>query len=294
MKARKPRSFARNLPALALLALSAASAVGCARKEPEALSSAPAIAASARPAAVSPPASAAGAATETVRTGARMVMSEIQLALRSESPLRLADRASLVVSRAGGFVLSRDADSSEEAVVRVSMVLRVPVEKLEPTLAELRQGGKVLDESRTGNDVTEEYSDARAELTAKRKLEERMLVVLSSAKTVKEMLEVEAELARVRGEADKLEGRMRYWESHTALATIHLSIVSPTQPVGPVAESVSSRLKNAFIESCRLSFQVTTGIIVALGALSPLLVPAGVAFYLYRRRRMAQKALLSA
>lgn len=275
--------------------LCATSAVACARKEPEVLSSAPAIAASAAPTPMSTtPATAAGAAAEPIRTGGRMVMSEIQLSLRSESPLRLADRASLAVSQAGGFVLSRDADSSEEAVVRVSMVLRVPVEKLEATLGELRQGGKVLEESRTGHDVTEEYSDARAELTAKRKLEERMLEVLSSARTVKEMLEVESELARVRGEADKLEGRMRYWESHTALATINLSIVSPAQPIGPVAESVSSRLKNAFVESCRLGFQVTTGLIVALGAVSPLLVPAGVAFFLYRRRRMAQKALLSA
>ena len=223
-----------------------------------------------------------------------MVMSEIQLSLRADSPARLADRASLAATRVGGFVLSRDASSAEESVVRVAMVLRVPVEKLEATLVELRQGATVLDESRTGRDVTEEYSDTRAELAAKRKLEERMLVVLSSARTVKEMLEVESELARVRGDADKLEGRTRYLESHAALATINLSIVSPVQPSAPVAESVSSRLKNAFGESCRLCFQVTTGLIVAFGALSPLLVPAGLALFLYRRRRAAQKALLSA
>jgi hypothetical protein len=276
------------------LALCAMSAVACAHREPGALSSAPAIAASAAPASAPTPATAGGAPAEPVRAGGRMVMSEIQLSLRSESPARLADRASLAASRAGGFVLSRDAASSEESVVRVAMVLRVPVEKLEATLVELREGGTVLDESRTGRDVTEEYSDTRAELAAKRKLEERMLVVLSSAKTVKEMLEVESELARVRGEADKLEGRTRYLESHAAFATINLSIVSPTQPVEPIAESVSSRLKKAFSESCRLCFQVTTGLIVAFGAVSPLLVPAGVAFFLLRRRRAAQKALLSA
>jgi hypothetical protein len=251
------------------------------------------MAAAAAPASATAPV-AAGAAVDPVRTGGHMVMSEIQLSLRAESPARVADRASLAVSRAGGFVLSRDAESSEESVVRVALVLRVPVEKLEATLAELRQGGAVLDESRTGRDVTEEYSDTRAELAAKRKLEERMLVVLSSAKTVKEMLEVEGELARVRGEADKLEGRTRYLENHASLATINLSIVSPVQPVAPVAESVSSRLKNAFGESCRLCFQVTTGLIVAFGALTPLLLPVGVALFLYRRRRAAQKALLSA
>jgi hypothetical protein len=278
---------------LSAVALCALTTVACARNEPSEASGAPAVAASAAPAPVAP-ATAPGAVAEPTRAGGRMVMSEIQLSLRSESPAKLADRASLAATRAGGFVLSREATSSEESVVRVAMVLRVPVEKLESTLVELRQGAAVLDESRTGRDVTEEYSDAHAELVAKQKLEERMLVVLSSAKTVKEMLEVESELSRVRGQADKLEGRTRYLADHAALATINLSIVSPVQPGAPIAESVGSRLENAFGESCRLCFQVTTGLIVAFGALSPLLVPAGVATFLVRRRRAAQKALPSA
>jgi hypothetical protein len=224
-----------------------------------------------------------------------MVVSEVQLSLRAEAPARAAERASGVAARSGGYVLSRDAASSEDTVVKVAMVLRVPAEKLEPVMDELRRTGSVLDESRTGRDVTEEFSDTKAELGAKRKLEERLLGILGAAKSVKEMLEVEGELARVRGEADKLEGRMRYLENRAAFATITLSISSPVQPIVPIAESLGSRLGNAFSESCSLCFQVTTSIIVAFGALSPLLVPAALGVFLYRRhRRAARKALLSA
>src|SRR5262249_11554786 len=139
------KAFARAVPTLALLMFSGVGAVGCARSERPA-PGAPAVAASAAPAAPVTPQS--GGAAEPVRAGGRMVMSEIQLSLRSEHPARIADRVSLAVSNAGGFVLSRDASSADETVVRVAMVLRVPVEKLEATLAELRQGATVLDESR--------------------------------------------------------------------------------------------------------------------------------------------------
>ncbi|HEX4338544.1 MAG TPA: DUF4349 domain-containing protein [Polyangiaceae bacterium] len=237
-----------------------------------------------------------GAATaEDVTPLGRMVISEVQLSLRADSPSRAAERASALASRAGGYVLSRDASSSENTVVRVAMVVRVPVEKLESVMGELRETGSLLDESRTGRDVTEEFSDTKAELGAKRKLEERLLGILGAAKSVKEMLEVEGELARVRGEADKLEGRTRYLQNRASLATITLSIVSPAQPYVPVAESVGSRLRNAFSESCSLGFQVTTSIIVALGAMAPFLVPVAAGLYLVlRHRRASRKAMLSA
>src|SRR5262249_24142786 len=136
--------------------------------------------------------------------------------------------------------------------------------------------------------------DARAEISAKRKLEERLLAIVASAKSVKEMLEVEGELARVRGEIEKLEGRTRYLENRAAFATIRLSLQSPSQPATPVAESVGSRLSNAVGESCSLFLNVTTGLIVTFGAILPFLVPAAFAALYVRRRRRVQKALLAA
>lgn len=224
-----------------------------------------------------------------------MVMSEVELTLRSKAPASAAEQMSLAVAHAGGYVLTREESASDGNVVRVAMVLRVPSAKLEATLAELRRTGTVLGESRTGQDVTEEYSDTQAELTAKKKLEERLLVVLESAKTVKDMMEVEGELARVRGEADKLAGRARFLENRASLATIHVSIASPEQPAMPVTESVWSRFRNAFDESCNLAVQMAAGLIVMSGAALPLLPPAALAFFLIRRHRRAQKrALLSA
>ena len=276
-----------------VIAVSLLCAVSCARKEPAPAAMAVSTAAVA-PAAASSSVSVATAGEPTQPVD-RMIISEVTLSLRADGPARAAERASLLASSAGGYVLSRDSTSAEGAVARVGMVLRVPEAKLETFLVDLRRIGEVLDESRTGRDVTEEYSDTRAELGAKKKLEERLLGILGAAHSVKEMLEVEQELARVRGEADKLEGRTRYLENRADLATITLTIASPAQPVVPVAESVGSRLRNAISESCSLCFQVTTSLIVAIGALLPLLVPAGLgAFFYLRQRRAARKAMLSA
>src|SRR5262249_28695667 len=124
------------------------SAAACARSEAPAEPASAAAPATEAPA----PATAASAAAPSkaagpVMPGGRLGMSEVALSLGAPPPAKAAEAASAVAARAGGYVASRDSTSADDIVVRVEMVLRVPAEKLEPTLAELRHQGSVLDES---------------------------------------------------------------------------------------------------------------------------------------------------
>jgi hypothetical protein len=170
----------------------------------------------------------------------------------------------------------------------------VPARALEEVLSELRKTGTLLAETQSGHDVTDEYTDNEAQLRAKRRLEERLLAIVASATSVKEMLEVESELARVRTDIERLDGRTRTLSGQVAFATIRLTLVAPSQPVIVEAEVGSSRLRRAFAESGSVALHVVTGIIVVLGALSPFVAlgAAGLAVMslLRRRRRAALQA----
>jgi len=230
------------------------------------------------------PSAVAPAAAEPVPPG-RIVISEAELSIRSSEPERAAEEVSRAVAARGGFVVTKEAARSDDAIYRVELVLRLPSADFELALAEVRRRGTVLKESASGRDVTEEYTDVEAQIRAKRRLEERLLAIVAASKSVKEMLEVETELGRVRGEIERLEGHSRYLSNRASFSTIHASFVSPSQPVALAEESAGSRLRNAMREARSVFVSVTAGLIVAMGALLPALVPVLLVMGVRRRRR---------
>jgi len=223
--------------------------------------------------------------------GSRMIVSEAKLSIRTARPEGEADTIGRYVADLGGYVVNREADRSDVTVTNVQMTIRVPAQKFEPALAELRRHGTVLAESATGRDVTEEFTDTEAQLKSKRRLEERLLRIVDGSGSVKDMLEVETELTRVRTDIERLEGHSRLLANQTQFATIHATFVSPAQPIVRDGESVASRFANAFRTAGGVFVAVATGLIVGVGALGPVAVPAGALYLLWRRRRRLAPAV---
>jgi len=125
------------------------------------------------------------------------------------------------------------------------LTVRVPTKNFQQVLDGVAQGVAYFDE-RTINqkDVTEEFIDLNARLKAKRKLEDRYLALLAKAKNVKEMLEIERELAKIREEIEAKQGRVNYLESQVSLSTLHIHFYKVTATTG-VTQSYGSKIANA-------------------------------------------------
>lgn len=259
----------------------------CAKKDGHAPDGAIAAGATANPA--QPAASAATPIGKDERPAptARMIVSEAKLSIRSARPEGEADAVGRYVADVGGYVVNREADRSDATVTNVAMTIRVPAPKFESTLAELRRHGTVLSESATGRDVTEEFTDTDAQLKSKRRLEERLLHIVDGSGSVKDMLEVENELTRVRTDIERLEGHSRLLANQASFATIQATFVSPAQPIVHEVESVGSRFANSFRTAGGVFVSVATGLIVGFGALGPVALPAGALYLIWRRRRLA-------
>lgn len=94
--------------------------------------------------------------------------------------------------------LCTEAGGYMDALTSNSITLRVPARNFDSVLDDVRKLGQVLSREVRAQDVTDEYVDLRLRLKNAEATRDRLLAILEQARTVKETLEVERELSRVR------------------------------------------------------------------------------------------------
>src|SRR5690606_19048838 len=160
----------------------------------------------------------------------RMIVRNADIRLESGSPDETQTKITDAVKAAGGFVIESSQSSTDGSTGRdsISMKIRVPAEKFDATLAEIRKSAdRVVIETIKGEDVTEEFVDVEARLAAKRALEQQFIEIMKRANTVEDALEVQTQLGDVRSEIERIEGRKRFLQDQAALSTIDVEIRTP-------------------------------------------------------------------
>ncbi len=171
-----------------------------------------------------------------------------------------------------------DSNSAKQGYITV----RVPESDYPQFIEELGNLGKVTSKSESGRDVTEEYIDVTARLENLERQETRLFEILNMSETVEEVLSVEKELERVRGEIDSLTGRLNYLNERIDFSTINVHVTEPR----PITRSWG--LRDAVSESVNGFISMVNALIVMVGYILPLVIllvifgGAGIAV----RRRM--------
>jgi hypothetical protein len=177
--------------------------------------------------------------------------------------------------------------------------VRVPADRYDEFLEAARGLGEIRRVSSDSQDVTEEFYDVEARIRNKKQEEARLIDLLKSATgKLEEVLAVEKEISRVRGEVEQLEGRMRVLGDLTTLATVELQVDEIKDYVPEEAATYGTRVGRAWHSSLTAmrSFGQELSILAVaaapwLGVLLALLIPL-VLWVRSRRRR--RKALLAA
>jgi hypothetical protein len=256
-----------------------ASLGGCQRSEP------PAAGAGA-PAALAPPAPGTVAgdgqkAEESTPADARKLVRKASLELEVESAKAALARATRIAESQGGFVATSEqsaAGSGRGERTSVTLSLRVPSDHFVATLEALRKLGAGPGSERVSTeDVSEEFIDLEARIKNQRALETQFLEIMKQATKVEDALRVQREIAAVRTEIDRMEGRRRFLERETSLATITLQLV-PAQPiVGTGFGEFGRAMSQAASDSVSVGAGIITGVIRLVGVLVPLAVLLGLA-----------------
>lgn len=147
----------------------------------------------------------------------------------------------------GGYTVSSSFSGKDEEL-KGSITIRVPDDKFEQALSELRKMAvKVQSESSYSQDVTEEYIDLSARLKNAEATESQYLALLAKAVSVEDILKVQERLSQVRSEIEQIKGRMQYLERQTSMSliTVFLSLDAVNSPLTILDWDPVAELKNA-------------------------------------------------
>lgn len=188
-----------------------------------------------------------------------------------------------LAAQMGGYVTNVMTLTGEENVRQSTLTLRIPAARFDAALEGLSPLGKVESVNVSSEDVGEEYVDVGVRLENGRRMERRLLDLLETRTgKLEEVLAVERELARVREEIERLEGRMRFLRDRAAVSTLTVTVHEPA----PLLSEYGTRnvVAHAFVQAWRNFIRLVTGLIASLGVLLPIAVVAGAVWLFVRRR----------
>ncbi|GAB2969251.1 hypothetical protein GCM10027048_45160 [Hymenobacter coalescens] len=229
-----------------------------------------------------------GPAAVPVSPTSRQLIYKADVRIKVRDLARATARVDSVVRRSGSWVGAAAQTRSDEEW-RQEMTIRVRPELFTTLLTGLSALGTVERKALTSEDVTVEHADVAARLRTKRALEQRYIGLLSQAKKVSEVLEIEAKIGQVREEIESAESRFKALNDQVAYSTITLKLYQPLALPAPDAPVISfgSRVVEAFYDG----WQLVTGLCIGLVSLWPLLLVGGALFWLIRRWRQRRMAL---
>ena len=174
-----------------------------------------------------------------------------------------------IAARVGGVVADVSVETGKNQNASASIELRIPSPRFDEAVNGLAPLGKVEAVNVAVEDVGEEFVDVTARVENAKRLEAR-LVELLATRTGKlgDVLQVERELARVREEIERYEGRLRYLRARASISRLTVTVHEPLPLVA--ANPADHPIRDAFKQTWRNFVGVVAAIIASLGALVPL------------------------
>ncbi len=170
----------------------------------------------------------------------RMIVRTAEMRIVVADTTKAVDAVTKSVEAMGGFVSGSNIWREGE-LLRATLKLRVPADKLTSTLASIRTlATRVDNETIASEDVSQEYVDLESQVrnleATEAELRELLIVARKSSRKAADVLEVHEQLTMIRGQIEQAKGRMRYLSQVTALSQISLDVL-PDAITKPVVEA---------------------------------------------------------
>lgn len=168
----------------------------------------------------------------------RLIIKNADMRLLVEDSDQAIDRLTQVVDDSGGYIVSSrvwyQSHLDEENYKFATITMGVPADQFERVLNRLRGISlKVLDETASGEDVTDQYVDLQSQLANLEATRDRVKSFLDDAKNVDEALRINQQLSDIEGQIEEIKGRINYLKDRSAYSTITVNIEPQLPDVEP-------------------------------------------------------------
>ena len=187
-----------------------------------------------------------------------------------------------LTAQVGGYITNSSISGGRDQIRQATLELKIPAMKYDEAVGLLSVIGKVETVNSTAQDVGEEFVDVTARMNNARRLEDRLITLLATRTgKLDEVLRVEHELARVREEIERYQGRLRYLSSRAAISTLTITVheAAPILGNNPGENPISAALNRAW----RNFVALVAGLVASLGVVIPLALIGLAGWMGYRR-----------
>ncbi|HEU5115338.1 MAG TPA: DUF4349 domain-containing protein, partial [Isosphaeraceae bacterium] len=143
--------------------------------------------------------------------------------------------------------------------------LRIPVDRFESFVEAVKPLGELEQFNRTAQDVTAEYYDVEARIKNKQVEEQTLTKILEERSgKLEDVLKIEIELSRVRGEIEQMQGRIRLLDNLSSLATLTLNVRERDsfEPAAPVVANFSTQIARTWHDSIHSLTELGKGLVL--------------------------------
>lgn len=131
------------------------------------------------------------------------------------------DHVGNTASLLGGWVVSSQQTELQRGFVSV----RVPADRLDDALDRIKATAtKVVSETSTSQDFTDQYFDTQSRVRNLRATEEALLRLLDRAEEVEDALKVQTELTMIQEQVEVLQGRLTLLEQTSAFSLVNVEV----------------------------------------------------------------------
>ena len=224
--------------------------------------------------------------TPPQQVAAGMVIRNGDVSVQVDSVELAMERLRQLASALGGYVGNVSTHTGEHEVRSATLELKIPAARFDDAMSGMAPLGKVERSTAMAQDVGEEFVDLTARVANARRLEARLVALLAQRTgKLEDVLAVERELARVREEIERYEGRLRYLASRVATSTI-VATVHEKMPI-VAGQPGTNVFVNAFVNMWRNFIRVIAAGIEAMGVVIPMAVLGWIGWLAVRRWRRA-------
>jgi hypothetical protein len=240
-------------------------------------------------------------AESTAEAADRKIIRNADITIEVPSTTDAQHRVTSIAEAHGGFVVTseakqRDSNDPSQRTLDIKLVVRVPSNQFGGAFDEIRAlAGNTPAEQVTSQDVTEDFIDLEARIKTQKALEVQFLEIMRQAHKIEDALEVQRQIAEVRTEIEKLEGRKRFLENRSSLSTINVNIQTPKPVITVTQTGFGHSLREAVSDSVTLASDMVLFFARFLIMMVPVflfvLLPIGmVGRYLIRRAKRMRLA----
>jgi hypothetical protein len=245
--------------------------------------------------------------TPTTGTNAaqdRLLIMNVDLTIVVADPQAKMDQISAMAKSLGGFVVSMDMEQTTtpngDTAPQGSISIRVPANQLDSSLAQIKAGTvQVQSENRSGQDITQQYTDLQSQLRALQDAETQLEEIMKNATKTEDVLNVFNQLENYRQQIEVIQGQIQYDQQASAYSLVNVTLIAektiqPIQvgswkPQGVARDAIQALvnfLKSLVDFLIYLVLYILPVLILTLGPIA-LIVWGIVA--LVRRRRMKKQ-----